>query len=530
MAALGFMIDLRGKTVTAMMKKLEQIQTEAAEIYILIMGVIYPLFLTGGYEKLFGSKWMLFFISSGFLMLVGISMLIPAVYSRIKYGQKWKLTAVDYCFLAYLLFVLLSFCGSDYKEQAFWGVGSWNMGLITQLLLIGIYFVLSRLYHRNKTMEKLMAAAWGIACLLLLLQRFGFDVFHLYEGYPKEVRIDFVSTLGQVTWGSVYLVIGLTVMLGVYMEEKNCRNQWIERILLVIGFMTMTVLNCDSGVVAVTGVMAVVLWKALGEKEKMLRFLELLMIALASATAVGMGERIWAERLVPIDSLYIQVATSPLLPILLLFTIGFYLIIKKNRIRIASEGWGYRIRIIAYSIFLTGILAVIASLFVLCSKGILSDSRLDSYFVFNDWWGNSRGMIWRTGAAVFSDFGWWNKLFGCGPDSFSFYAYDLMGSELRAFWNNQLVPNVHNEWFGSILNYGLLGGAAYLSIFLTAAVSFLKGKSLQTAEMENSAQRQVQLGAGLAVTAYLLHNFLCYQQILGIPFLIIVIAVGCRQR
>ena len=125
-------------------------------------------------------------------------------------------------------------------------------------------------------------------------------------------------------------------------------------------------------------------------------------------------------------------------------------------------------------------------LFVLHGKGYFAGSPTENYFRFTIWWGNSRGFIWRTGAAVFMDFGIGRKLFGCGPDGFTPYAYQLMGDAINEFWHNQIVPNVHNEWFNAVINYGLVGGAAYLGIFVSSAWLYLKTALSSMADGENA--------------------------------------------
>ena len=52
--------------------------------------------------------------------------------------------------LFYLLFNVLSFLGSDFKKDAWEGVGGWNMGLRTQLFLAAAYFLISRFFPMRR--------------------------------------------------------------------------------------------------------------------------------------------------------------------------------------------------------------------------------------------------------------------------------------------------------------------------------------------------------------------------------------------
>ena len=101
------------------------------------------------------------------------------------------------------------------------------------------------------------------------------------------------------------------------------------------------------------------------------------------------------------------------------------------------------------------------------------------------------------------------------------YSYGLMGEEMRNFWPALTITNVHNEWFNGVLNYGIVGGAAYLGIFVTAAYRLLRS----ALEKEEA----VMFGAGLAVVGYMAHNLLCYQQIIGTPLIFLLMGIGVAK-
>ena len=96
-----------------------------------------------------------------------------------------------------------------------------------------------------------------------------------------------------------------------------------------------------------------------------------------------------------------------------------------------------------------------------------------------------------------------------------------MGDAINGFWHNQLVPNVHNEWFNGLINYGIVGGAAYLGIFVSAAYGLMK-----TAWEKESA---AVFGIGLAAAAYIAHNVLCYQQVIGTPLMFLLLGIGVAK-
>lgn len=99
-----------------------------------------------------------------------------------------------------------------------------------------------------------------------------------------------------------------------------------------------------------------------------------------------------------------------------------------------------------------------------------------------------------------------------------------MGDAINEFWHNQLVPNVHNEWFNAVINYGIIGGAAYLGIFLSS------GKSFLSHGIKRAEENPVLFGIGLASIGYIAHNILCYQQLIGTPTIFILIGLGEALR
>ena len=542
------------------------VREQVTEIYLVIMLGIFPLFLVKGYEDLVYRKWDLFRYSSFIFVLISLvtgvvcllasggMLLRKANAGKANAGKAnagktnagkanagkaytgkantgkigWKaaendgkwfrgMSCTDWFVLAYLFCTVISYIGAVDKQTALWGVDTWYTGFLTQLLLVGIYFGVSRGYTKIKYLKVLTAAAGVAVSAIVILQRFGVDVLHLYRGFGEEVRLNFVTTLGQVTWTSGYISILLVAGMGVYylMEEKKKKIFW--GICIGTGFAAELLLNCDSGILAVTGAFMILVWLAIGSRERTLRLIELMMTALAAAGIVGILERIFSSRMVSIDTIYFKAAQSMLVYILLAALAVLYLLVKKDKLHLGRK---YRDAAKAAYLFLLcmGILTL-AALFYLHGKGYFAGSPTENYFRFTVWWGNSRGFIWRVGAAVFGDFGIGRKLFGCGPDCFMPYAYGLMGDAINEFWHNQIVPNVHNEWFNAVINYGIIGGAAYLGIFVSSAWSLMKSGI-------DKAGSAVVFGTGLAAAAYIVHNILCYQQIIGTPLIFILIGLG----
>lgn len=512
----------------------EIVREAGTELYLFLMLAVYPLFLVNGYSDLVYKKWELFLYASALFLLMSVvcavGIIVSGKKSRVGSAKKIRtgmtissLSGTDWFVIVYLICAVISYIGAVDQQIGLWGVDTWYMGLISQILFVGIYFGISRGYSENKYIALLMTLVGIVVNSLVIFQRFGFNVFHLYDGYGDDVKLDFVTTLGQVTWSSSYISILLVAIMGIYYLTKDRKQKIFWGISMGIGFASEILLNCDSGVIALLVAWMIMLWMALGSRERMLALLETVLIALTTTAVVGIPERMFAHRMIPIDAIYLKVAQSPFIYLLLVLVFIAYLLVRSNRISVgANRGTVCVLRGIYIALVCLGIIGI-AVLFILHEKNYFVGSPSENYFRFTIWWGNSRGFIWRTGAAVFADFDIWRKLFGCGPDCFTPYAYELMGEAIDEFWHNQIVPNVHNEWFNALINYGIVGGMAYLGIFVSAAWAFMR-KAVN--DVKDTMDKALLFGTGLAAAGYVAHNVLCYQQIIGTPLIFVLLGIG----
>lgn len=495
----------------------------AVEIYLFLMLAVYPLFMGRGYEELVYKKWALFLYASMVFVLISIVCGSASALAGKggKNGQGSGRIMTDWFVFAYLSCVLISYFGAMDRRMAFWGVDTWYMGLVSQLLFVGIYFGISRGYTGAGYLKIVAASVGMFIGGMVILQRFGVDVAYLYRGFGEDVKLDFVATLGQVTWASSYISILLIVGMGIYYLTEKKREKLFWGACIGAGFATEILLNSDSGMIAVFAAVMVMLWLAVGSRKRLLALTEIGILALAAIAVTGIFERISGGQMIPIDAVYLKVAQSRGVYAFLAAAALFHLLIRKDWIhgdaRRGTVGIIRGIYILGVCLGIVGM----AALFVLHGKGYYSGSPTENYFRFTIWWGNSRGFIWRTGASVFADFNVWRKLFGCGPDCFTPYSYRLMGDAINEFWHNQIVPNVHNEWFNGVINYGIVGGVAYLGIFASAAVCLMKAAL--------DGKGAVTFGIGLAVAGYIAHNVLCYQQIIGTPLIFILLGIGVAK-
>ncbi|MCR4690365.1 MAG: O-antigen ligase family protein, partial [Lachnospiraceae bacterium] len=137
--------------------------------------------------------------------------------------------------------------------------------------------------------------------------------------------------------------------------------------------------------------------------------------------------------------------------------------------------------------------------------------------LFDDGWGNNRGVSWRCSLGAFCKENILQKLFGVGPDSFGEYIYMYYKADFDRVLGSHISQDcAHNEWLNTLINLGILGLVAYMGIFITSFKACM-----------NEAKRHPYLyGIAIAIVAYFLHNFFCYQQIICTPTIFILMGMA----
>jgi O-antigen ligase len=177
-----------------------------------------------------------------------------------------------------------------------------------------------------------------------------------------------------------------------------------------------------------------------------------------------------------------------------------------------------KIRIVILILLILGLLGMVIYIF-LNTTGKLPErfSSNSNYLVFNDAWGNNRGVSWRCTVGGYLKADPLRKLFGVGPDSFAEYIYTIYQADLDRILGGHIAQIcAHNEWLNTLLNLGVLGLIAYLGVFISSFKDCMKG----------AEKYPCLYGVAIAIVAYILHNFFCYQQIICTPAIFILMAMA----
>lgn len=512
-------------------------------IYLLVMAGVFPLFFLNQYEKIGTLKFTLFWYSSLIFLGVGITISVirglKVVAGEGSYpnvisinGRRFyvlKLSFMDKAMIAYGICVILSFSFSDYKEFALKGAVGWEMGLYTQLIFLGLYWILSR---QRVSIKPILAAHFvtsGLVFLLGILHRFDIDPLGFYQGLTIFQKQEFLSTIGQATWYSSYVCTVFVLGVLVFYFSERSRIQLGAGIYTVLSFATLVTQNSDSAFLSIAAVMLLLGCFSLSGGERLVRFWQLMTFLWGTFGSMGILQRIFSDRMIPLDTLSLFFSQSMLTWIFFAASLVIYVVLeqaKKERMekllpifRMACKG--------LWVILGAGVLLLIAFIY-LNTKGYLlawwGYQSTNPYLYFDYHWGNNRGLSWIVCWQQFWQLPFLHKLLGVGPDSFLPYLYSVpqVSEQLKSFWGNLNLANAHNEYLNHLLCYGLLGLGAWMTVLIGGIRYFYR----------KAKEEPYFIGVALCILSYGCHNLFCYQQVCCTPFLFLLlgIAEGLTKR
>lgn len=508
-------------------------QVVAAAWLFMILAIL-PLYMKDGLNRIGDAKYSFFRnVSVLFLAVSAVIFIVSGIRGlsdrKREFLKSMEWSVVDICILAYGVVSIISFCLSEYPTTALWGYQDWYMGLITQFLMIGGYFCVSRCYRRDGWVEAgiLLSASW--VSLLGILNRFELDPLNVFSEMDRFEwnRLSLLSTIGNINWYCGYLSVVVPLLAAAYW---NWRGHWSVRVVLGFGsFSGLTALfvqGSDSGYAALTVLMLVLLFASLTDRERMLRFLEItMMIPLACLLMCIIAEVMGVGLFLPNGSTVIGIVYSPIWILVLIFLLVYYLFIEYRRSKPSdSKVKKYITWIIAAAVLVS--VGIAAFVFVSCQISEEFWQRLGGLPLlrFNDEWGSGRGFLWRVTWHSFWESGLLQKLFGAGPDCYAEYMYSHASMDLQVFgqFQDAIFANSHNEWLTMLLNEGLFGAMAYLGFFLTAFVRFFRRVDTQP----------VLIAGALAVATYSINSFFSFQQVVSTPLIFMLIGAceaSCRS-
>ena len=519
--------------------------------YLFVILGIFPLYVKNQYDGIGDAKFNLFYQSTKIFLPVLTTLFIGKEFfvwkrageekkrqqgkadiekqSSILKRKEEKDSFLNIAVLSYGFLVLLSYFLSDYKYYALYGADGWKMGLVSQLMFVAIYFLLSGSGQRYLSLIVVHLISSGFTFLFGILHRFQIDPLGMYEGLDLMQMTEFLSTIGQATWYSSYICTVFPIgIMCFYIAKKKI---W-KMACVCYGILTFSVLvtqNSDSAFVALAGVLVLLALYSSKSKENWLIFLKIMITMWGSFVGIGILQRLCAERAIPLSSLSTFFSQGIVSVLFLGISILLYMAYRKlGRDREDHVMRLTRKAVKAISIGAAVITILLIVFIFLNTKGYLEQwlgiSIRHNYLLFDEYWGNNRGLSWKIAWEEYWNLPLYQKLFGVGPDAFSEHLYHIpeIQQTLQHKWGSLRLTNAHNEYLNSLICYGMVGLLSWLIVLMGGIFYFYK-KSCEKAEFY-----PMILGFSLCIMSYFCHNIFCYQQVCCTPFLFIVLGIGER--
>ncbi|MCI6552847.1 MAG: O-antigen ligase family protein [Lachnospiraceae bacterium] len=514
--------------------------------YLFIIFCIYPFYMQNGYVEIGDIKYNFYrYITIGaFALLIPLAVLCSILRHRKEKAEKqfqreaaggrppgspqsgwqWrKISLTDWAVLTYGMSVLLSYICSDFRSQALWGEDQWHMGLVSQLLFVSSYFLISRFWEYEEYLLLAFMAASSAVFLLGILNRFSI--------YPIEIEganNGFLSTLGNINWYCGYWAVLFPIGYMLYWCAERLWLRLTGLTAAVIGIAAGVSQGSASAFLVFGGMYLMVFCLSFNTSARMKRFLELVMLYGLACQ----GLRVW-RLLYPNAFNYYAGSLSDwmtstratgwmLVPVLGIY-VWLCLAEKKGRIEMS------RCRMLRQIAVLTAVIGGGSYILLLILNtriegGIRFMGSLPA-LTFSEQWGSARGATWQAGAEIYRSMSVPERLTGAGPDCFAGKLYTLPGlaEAVNKQFNGARLTNAHNEWLTVLVNNGLPGLVSYGSIFVTAVIRYI-----YTASRGPSGRKKYLYIFAMSAFAYSIHNVVSFQQILSTPFVFLMLGMGER--
>ncbi len=508
-------------------------------VYLFLILVVMPFYATNGYVSIGTDKANFFKENSlrmGSLALPVI--LVFCVLGVILYFQKRKsdmskkslikdlldifkanMSVTDVFALLFAGSLILSYSCSDYKEQALWGAQGWYIGLAQQLILVLLYFLLSKAWKPNRWMILSVLPVSVIVFVIGYLNRFDVHPIKMEAANPS-----FISTIGNINWYCGYLV---TVFFGVValLWQGEWKNKWQKYLLILylgIGFATLVTQGSASGILTLAVMLLIIFCLSGGKGKRMENFWLIAVIMSLACLVTYVVRQIFPGNITFEDRLLNLLTDSFFVFFITIFSgIMFGLVCYLNQKGSYPERMGQFFARCLLSILILIFIGFVSLIVVntLCPGEVPVVSNQE-VFTFTPDWGSNRGATWMAGVKCFWEQNILHKLVGVGPDCMSAFLYQEGSVELvtlvRKQFGTATLTNAHNEWLTVLVNLGIFGAISYIGMMMSAIVRYI----------QTGKHNLIVLACGFSLLAYTINNMFSFQQMMNLPLIFIVLGIG----
>ncbi|WP_026508720.1 O-antigen ligase family protein [Butyrivibrio sp. MC2013] len=525
-------------------------------VYLIILTVCHPLYYHNGYYDIGEAKWKFYkaltfyyydtknktFIP-GYIIILAILFILSFLYRIMKKESlseiiaKSRFSMTDIIVLCYGLICILSALFAPYSGlpeksgdlllpklyNVIGGYSGWYMGLAAQLSFVIIYFAVSRSYTEYKALYYVFGASYFTVIFIAFINGFSID--------PLDILVkgkNFLTTMGNPNWFSSYLTVCLPVFIFLFWDSRKIYVRILSMIVMIFAFMDQAMGWSESAIPGILSCLFAFFCFSFIDKRHIYSFIELLIVVTGSFRLAGLLYKLLPDMVTAygdddISSGLLNKAmhSAPVLILLILLIVLYISMRITDRKGFLPDPSSY----ILLRNIIAGIVAfslILAPVYVfLNTKGFLPDalSSRHNYLYFDRYWGSWRGGTWiAAGETIGRNFkeDILSFFIGSGPDGFYKRIYEYFPDFEVPGWGKTTIACAHNEWLNMYVNLGILGGSAYLMIFVTSVSRMI---SLYKKDI-----RAVLVAA--AIISYMAHNFFTYQTVCCSPIVFVIMGYG----
>lgn len=502
-------------------------------VYLLIVLTVLPLIYDNSYFNILETKYKCFYMSTLFMLAVllvsGLVMLgidrkefqgehAKELFAKLK-PQNWRKTfsAADMAVVAFWVFSVISTLQSEYVYESFWGNEGRYSGLFLMTLYVAAYLVISHFWKPNGWVMQAFLAAGMIVCAIGITDYFQMDVLHFRGHIKPEQSTSFMSTIGNINTYTAYVALVMGASAAMFATAQGWLRMGWYYICMVVSFIAIVMGRSDNAYLALSALFAFLPLLLFQRKDGVVRYFMLLATFASVIQYIDYLNQKYAKVVIGLDSLFGVLVDIPKLHMIVAGLWGIALILHfvmkwsnlkvKQKALLETERWKlgkYLVCIWAGML----VLGVVGIAYMFADANVMGHADhygvIKKYLVFSDWWGSSRGYIWKKSVLLYDNLPFIHKMFGYGPDTFGIMTTKSFLTEMLDK-TSVIFDSAHNEYLQYLLTIGLSGVTAYV-IFLV----FYAKQMVKVYQMVENRNRVYASASLIAVLCY------CFQAIVNI--------------
>ena len=444
---------------------------------------IFPLFQSKYFSATRRDKFALFVV---FTSIAGVAVGAVALANYLgrnnEYNKKlntyydpFKLSVTDIGIFAFAAVSVISTLTSGRISHCFLGLSydnmdtGRNMGLLTILMMVVCYLVISRFFYNRKFVYYAMFGGMTIVIGLAILNYHMIDPLGIFEKYASQesVQQNFTSTIGNKNYLSALVCVSLMFSFGMAINTRDMIMRIVAFVSTAVQFAGLLVATSDGGFLGFFAAMAVLLVVASRDHKKLMWYFLGLAIMMASAKILSIfkssskGYTSFSSFFIDSPVIYVIFAVCATIFALLLF-------FDRTQENFFMPGYIFYIVLGIIGVAVLGVAVLFIKYSIIDTTSEISKDSFLRFFRFNDRWGTHRGFFWNKSFEAFGDMNIFEKLFGAGPETY-YFKFEPYFSELTARFSESSTNSAHNVYINYLITHGILGLGAYLT-FIGAAI------------------------------------------------------------